>query len=106
VKTGRRDALALCGMLARWQALPLEMDRQIAALTALIEAADAGERPAGAGAPTAGTLDREAGDWRRFLRFQPGCHAVKRLGPALQEARLRGQPARRRKLIVALARRH
>ncbi|MDR2673356.1 MAG: hypothetical protein LBC18_00405, partial [Opitutaceae bacterium] len=66
VKTGRRDAPALCGMLVRWQALLLEMDRQIAALTALIEAADAGERPVGVGALTAGTLDREAGDWRRF----------------------------------------
>jgi hypothetical protein len=32
----------------------------------------------------------------RLLRFQPGYHAVKRLGPALQEARLRGQSARRR----------
>ncbi|MDR2676265.1 MAG: IS110 family transposase [Opitutaceae bacterium] len=138
--------------LARWQALLLEMDRQIAALTALIEAAaSAGERPAGVGALTAGTLDREAGEWRRFqnrrevasytglipgehssgashrqgaitkhgnrrmrtaaietawrlLRFQPGYHAVKRLGPALQQARLRGQSARRRKLLVALAR--
>jgi hypothetical protein len=40
----------------------------------------------------------------RLLRFQPGYHLVKRLGPALQEARLRGQSARRRKLLVALAR--
>ena len=137
--------------LARWQALLLEMDRQIAALTGLIEAADGGGRPAGVGALTAGTLDREAVDWRRFqnrrqvasytglipgehssgasrrqgaitkhgnrrmrtaaietawrlLRFQPDYHLVKRLGPALQEARLRGQSARRRKLLVALAR--
>jgi transposase len=118
----------------------------------LIEAAADGDgRPAGVGALTAGTLDREAVEWRRFrnrrqvasytglipgehssgashrqgsitkhgnrrlrtaaietawrlLRFQPDYRLVQRLGPALQEARLRGQSARRRKLLVALAR--
>ena len=40
----------------------------------------------------------------RLLRFQPDYHAVKRLTPALQEARARGQSERRRKLIVAIAR--
>jgi hypothetical protein len=40
----------------------------------------------------------------RLLRFQPDYHLVQHLGPALQEARLRGQSARRRKLLAALAR--
>ncbi|OAM91788.1 hypothetical protein AW736_01730 [Termitidicoccus mucosus] len=40
----------------------------------------------------------------RLLQFQPDYRPIKRLRPMLQEARLRGQSARRRKLIVAIAR--
>lgn len=40
----------------------------------------------------------------RLLQFQPDYRPIKRLRPLLQEARLRGQSARRRKLIVAIAR--
>lgn len=40
----------------------------------------------------------------RLLQFQPDYRPIKRLQPMLREARLRNQSARRRKLIVAIAR--
>jgi transposase len=40
----------------------------------------------------------------RLLQFQPDYKPIKRLLPILRDCKLRGQSARRRKLIVALAR--
>jgi transposase len=141
----------LIAQLSKWQAVLLELDKQIADCSAQIETHAPEKLPTGLGALTAEGLEREVCDWKRFnnrrqvgsytglipgehssgdgrhqgsitkhgnprmrhmlveaswrlTRFQPNYRAVKQHREAMAQAKAKGQSARRRKLIVAIAR--
>jgi len=56
----------LFAQLSRWRAVLLELDKQIAALTAQIQACAPKELPTGLGALTSEALEREVCEWKRF----------------------------------------